>query len=80
MRSALAVRNEVRHGPSSLSYCTMSSSSATVAVIAAVAGRPPIEMAIVAASQPGTDTVAASAIAASVPPRVFWVSPRLSTS
>src|SRR3954471_14141199 len=73
MRKALAVRNEVRHGPSSLSYWTMSSSSATVAVIAAVAGRPRIEMAIVAASQPGTDTVAASAIAASAPPRVRWV-------
>src|SRR5829696_2353708 len=72
-RSALAVRNEVRQGPSSLSYCTRSSSSATMPVIAAVAGRPPIAMAMVAASQLGTETVAASAMLASAPPSVRWV-------
>src|SRR5918993_4289072 len=69
-RRALAVRNEVRHGPSLVSYCTRSSSRAIVPVIAAVAGRPPMEMAMVAASQPGTDTVAAWAMLASATPSV----------
>jgi hypothetical protein len=39
-RNARAVPNEVWHGPSPASYCTRSSSSATIPVTAAVAGRP----------------------------------------